>query len=160
MELNNWSGWDQLNIIDIWMKSRCLKVHQTTTLASQKSDIIVQYHAARRITEILYSAIRSDLKMTTGLWYVVSVHLLAKLWDNEFSWNHDRTYLLQVMVGFVLCVVQDTYINITYINDCTVTYIHVLHTPMGSCCIPRTAPPINEIYLPKHSWIFTAESLT
>ena len=31
--------------------------------------------------------------------YVVYVRLLAKLWDNEFSWNHDRTYLLQVMVG-------------------------------------------------------------
>ena len=31
--------------------------------------------------------------------YVVSVRLLAKLWDNEFSWNHDRTYLRQVMVS-------------------------------------------------------------
>ena len=86
-------------IIDIWMKSRCLKVHQTNTIASLKSDIMVQYHAARRITEILYSAIRSDLKMITGFWYIVSVRRLVKLWDNEFSWNHDRTYWLQVMVG-------------------------------------------------------------
>ena len=59
------------------------------------------------LRKFLYSASRSDLKMTTGLLYVVSVHFLAKLWDNEFSWNHDRTYLLQVMVGFVLCVIQD-----------------------------------------------------
>ena len=71
-------------IIDIWMKSRCLKAHQTKTLASQKSDLIVQYHAARRITEISYSAIRSDLKMITGFLCVVSVRRLAKLWDNEF----------------------------------------------------------------------------
>ena len=67
------------------MKSRCLKAHQTKTFASQKSDLIVQYHAARRITEILYSAIRSDLKMITGFLYVVSIRRLAKLWDNEFS---------------------------------------------------------------------------
>ena len=107
MALNNWSGRDQLIIIDIWMKSRCLKVHQTKTLASQKSDIIFQYHAALRITEILYSAIRSDLKTITGFLYVVSVRLLAKLWHNEFSWNHDRTYLLQVMVGTSFFVVQD-----------------------------------------------------
>ena len=38
--------------------------------------------------------------------------------------------------------------------DCTVAYIHALHTPMGSRCIPRTAPSVNEIYLPKHSWSF------
>ena len=40
-------------------------------------------------------------------------------------------------------MVNITYINITYINDCTVTYIHALHTPMGSRCIPRTAPSVN-----------------
>ena len=51
-------------------------------------------------------------------------------------------------------MVNITYINITYINDCTVTYIHALHTPMGSRCIPRTAPSVNERYLPKHSWEF------
>ena len=39
--------------------------------------------------------------------YVVSVRLLAKLWHNEFSWNHDRTYLLQVMVGTSFFVVHD-----------------------------------------------------
>ena len=63
MELNSWSGRDQLIIIDIWMKSRCLKVHQTKkSLTPQKSDIIaVQYHATRKITEILtqpFAAIR------------------------------------------------------------------------------------------------------
>ena len=36
------------------------------SIASQKSDIIVQYHAARRITEILNAAIRGDLKIITG----------------------------------------------------------------------------------------------
>ena len=46
-------------------------------------------------------------------------------------------------------MVNITYINITYINDCTVTYIHALHTPIGSRCIPRPAPSVNEIYLPK-----------
>ena len=51
-------------------------------------------------------------------------------------------------------MVNITYINITYINDCTVTYIHALHTPRGSRCIPRAAPSVNEIYLPKHSWRF------
>ena len=55
------------------------------SLASQKSDIIVQYHAAQRITKILHSAIGGDLKMITGYLYVVYVRLLAKLWDNEFS---------------------------------------------------------------------------
>ena len=35
--------------------------------------------------EILYSAIRGDLKMITGFLYVVSVRLLAKLWDKECS---------------------------------------------------------------------------
>ena len=64
------------------------------------------YHAARRIAEILYSAIHGHLKLITGIMCVVSVRLLAKLSDNEFSWNHDRTYLLQVMVG-IFFVVQD-----------------------------------------------------
>ena len=83
MELNNWSGRDQLIIIDIWMKSRCLKVHQLKkSLASHKSDIIVQYHAARRITKILHSAIRGYLKMIIEFLYVIYVRLLAKLWDN------------------------------------------------------------------------------
>ena len=257
------------------------------------SEIIVQYHAAWRITETLYSTIRGDLKMITGFLYVVSIRLLAKLWDNEFSRNHDRTFLLQVMVGFFFCfffVVQDhnqgpcatwdicqkpisnsnharsrfphicsivlKCCNVTlhsgdtdmvcakyqkhvyterdvidlrdfarfeieinfglhwtaplepdffsytvsrvsnlvwlrfvlvecffyhycsriwspaqffryidgqyylyqyylYNNDCTVTYIHALHTPMGSRFVPRTASSVNEIiYLPKHSWSF------
>ena len=68
----------------------------------------IWYHNAiscnSKITEILNSAIRGYLKMITGfILYVVSVCLLAKLWDNEFSWNHDRTYLLQVMVGIFFC---------------------------------------------------------
>ena len=42
--------------IDIWMKSRCWKVHQTNkSHASQKSDIIVHHLDTRRITEILSS---------------------------------------------------------------------------------------------------------
>ena len=31
-------------------------------------------------------------------------------------------------------------------------HIHALHTPMGSRCIPRTAPSVNKIYLSKHRW--------
>ena len=41
-----------------------------------------------------------------------------------------------------------TFINITYMNDCTVTYLHALHTHMGYRCIPRTAQSVNEIGLP------------
>ena len=96
MELNNWSGRDQLIIIDeitMFKGSSDIK-----SLASQKSDIIIQY---------LYSAIRGDLKMITGFLYVVSGRLLVKLWDNEFSWNHDWTYLLQVMFFLCVCVFQD-----------------------------------------------------
>ena len=43
IELNSWSGRDQLIIIDILMKSRCLKVHQTKKIPCTSE---IWYHSS------------------------------------------------------------------------------------------------------------------
>ena len=105
MELNNRSGRDQLIIIDIWMKSRCLKVHQLKKVSCISQ---IWYHSPISCSTENYENFTLShsrlFKNDHRILYVIYVRLLAKLWDNEFSWNHDRTYLLQVMVGiFFVC---------------------------------------------------------
>ena len=101
MELNSWSERDQLTIIDIWMKSRCLKVNQTKNPCTSE----IWYHSSISCNTENYGKFKlSHSRLFENdhmiFLYVVSVRHFAKLWDNEFSWNQDRTYLLHVMLFF------------------------------------------------------------
>ena len=143
-----------------WNIVRCAMI-LTWSVQNIKTCVIWKgCHWLTRFCEIWYwDEFRTDIRL----------HWTAPLEPDFFSYTMSRvSYLVWQICArgvFFLSLLQSnmkscaifldtsminiTFINITYINDCTVTYIHALHAPMGSPCIPRPAPSVNEIYLPK-----------
>ena len=108
-------------IIDIWMKSRCLKVHQTNkSLASQKSDIIIQYwwwviandiesHYTQMINSS-YSYFRRKRHSSPSFWTAWKWNTIQLNWnEGNCHWNmQQHIYVAIVRMGQMIAMTYKT----------------------------------------------------